>query len=86
MPNKIFRKARKGVTLIISFFIAAVALIMTVLVLNLSNYNTQQIVDDNDGKIAYYAAEAGINYVQNLFNSDSSKWGLQAAALSMNWA
>jgi len=76
-------KRRKGVALISSIFIAIVGMLVTMSMMAVSSSNTNQITDDKSGTTAYYAAEAGLEEVKNLFNSDTSNLGVSLAELNL---
>ena len=76
-------KKRKGAALISSIFIAIVGMLVTMSMMAISSSNTNQITDDKSGTSAYYAAEAGLEEVKNLFNSDDSNLGVALANLDL---
>ncbi|MFH0703000.1 MAG: hypothetical protein V2B14_05625 [bacterium] len=73
--RKFFMGSHKGVSLVIALFFSIIALLITVTMLNISRVNTNQITDDKSGKLAYYAAEAGLAKANQAFNSWSIIWG-----------
>lgn len=80
---KLNLKARKGAALLITLFIATVAMLSSIVMMNMSSSNTNQITDSRDGKAAYYAAEAGIQDLINLYNQDDANLGKTIAQLSL---
>jgi len=83
MKIKILNKKKKGSALIIGIFTAIVGLLTTVTLINISESNTNQITDNKSGSIAYYAAEAGLEEIKNLFNSDYSLLGTELSSLDL---
>lgn len=74
---------RKGVALISSIFIAIVGVVLIMSMMAVSSSNTNQITDDKSGTTAYYAAEAGLEEVKNIFNSDISNLGVPLTDLDL---
>ncbi|OGI16570.1 MAG: hypothetical protein A2287_04620 [Candidatus Melainabacteria bacterium RIFOXYA12_FULL_32_12] len=75
--------AKRGASLLLAIFISAIALLITAVMLNSSEKNTGQLTDEKFGKIAYYATEAGLAKVTNLYNSDISNWGTSLSDLNL---
>ncbi|EKE03464.1 MAG: hypothetical protein ACD_20C00202G0012 [uncultured bacterium] len=75
--------ARKGSSLLLAIFISTIALFITAAMLNSSEKNTGLLTNEKSGKAAYYAAEAALSKVTNLYNSDSANWGKTSTALDL---
>lgn len=78
-----FKIKRKGVALVSAIFIAIVGILTTVAMLSISSANTTQITDNRSGSSAYFAAEAGLEQVRNLFNSDPASMGTVLSSLDL---
>ncbi|OGI16569.1 MAG: hypothetical protein A2287_04615 [Candidatus Melainabacteria bacterium RIFOXYA12_FULL_32_12] len=76
----ISRKASKGASLVITIFIAIVAALITITMLTLSSKNTDQLVNDKEGKKAHYAAMAGLERVISKYNADYNGTWLKSLA------
>lgn len=74
---------REGIAIISAIFIAVIGLLITMTMLSVSSSNTNQISDNKNGTIAYYAAEAGLADARNLFNSDSTNLGKTLSDLEL---
>ncbi|MFH0703001.1 MAG: hypothetical protein V2B14_05630 [bacterium] len=70
-----FKGSHKGFSLVIVFFLSAIALLITVTMLNVAGKNADQITDNKFGKQSYYAAEAGLAKVNQAFNSGLIDFG-----------
>ncbi|EKE03463.1 MAG: hypothetical protein ACD_20C00202G0011 [uncultured bacterium] len=66
----ISRKTSKGASLLITIFISLIAILITVTMLSLSSKNTDQLVNNKEGKKAHYAAMAGLERVISKYNGD----------------
>jgi len=69
------KKFRKGSALIMSMFVSILAAMMTITMMSMTDTNTNQLTDNKNGLVAYYAAEAGLEEVKNYFNRDISRMG-----------
>lgn len=67
------KKSRKGTALVMSMFIGIIAVLMTIVMMCMSETNTTQIVDNRVGTSAYYAAESGLEDIKNYFNHNITR-------------
>lgn len=70
------RKKRAGAALMLAIILGIMSVMMMISMTSLSESNTRQVVNDSMGKVAYYAAEAGLAEVQNFFNASFLNWGM----------
>lgn len=78
-----FRKSRKGAALIIALLSSIISLFAIVTISNMASTNNIQIAEDKQGKVAYYAAEAGVEDIKNFFNMNQSVIGQSLGALNL---
>lgn len=73
---KLNTRTKKGSALLLTSFISVIGLMLMLSMSTLSQSNTKQISYQQDGKTAYYAAEAGIANSMDFFNSNFTNWGI----------
>lgn len=71
----LLNRSRNGSALILACFASAVAVLIVIGLMDMASINVNQITDDRVGKTAFYAAEAGLEYVKNEYNQDNSLFG-----------
>lgn len=73
---KLNTRTKKGSALLLTSFISVIGLMLMLSMSTLSQSNTKQISYQQDGKTAYYAAEAGVANSMDFFNSNFTNWGI----------
>ncbi|HSA06465.1 MAG TPA: pilus assembly PilX N-terminal domain-containing protein [Candidatus Gastranaerophilales bacterium] len=74
---------RKGAALVVSLFMSILASMIVILMMEMSQTNTNQITNNRSGLVAYYAAESGLEEVKNFFNRNISMMGQDLNALDL---
>lgn len=78
-----FKKSRRGAAFIIAIMTSIFSLFAIVTISNMASTNNIQIAEDKQGKVAYYAAEGGIEDIENFFNMNQSFIGQDLASLNL---